>query len=317
MLASGSKGTVLVVDDDDATRMLVCRWLSQAGLSCLQAENGRVALEHLQRQHTGIDLVVLDVMMPEKGGFEVLKEMSEDGVLSQIPVMLLTAHAEDEADVVRGASLGAIDHLTKPFSGPVLKAKAIRAVQRRQGQRELAEKLEQAERLARIDPLTQLGNRQLLYERLREESAYARRHHQAFCVVILDLDHFKSINDTLGHDAGDEALTHFAKLLAASVRQEDGAFRYGGEEFVLLLRNTEGHAALATTDRLRTALRLRPARFASGQERFLTFSAGVAAANHANGFLTEGVLTRADEALYRAKEAGRNRDEVAHEPQEG
>jgi two-component system cell cycle response regulator len=304
-------GTVLVVDDDDATRRLVVKWLEGAGLACLQANNGVTALALLRQRATDLDLVVLDVMMPTMGGFDVLKNMRADPELTPIPVILLTAHAEDEADVVRGAALGAIDHLTKPFSGPILKAKVMRAVERRQSERKLAIKLEEAEKLARIDPLTQLGNRQLLRERLREESAYARRHHQPCCVALLDIDHFKQINDTLGHDAGDQALKHFSKLLAAALRQEDGAFRYGGEEFVLLLRNADAKVGLTTTDRLRTALRLRPVKLSDGNERFITFSAGVAVANDENEFLTENLLSRADEALYRAKESGRNRDEVA------
>jgi len=310
-------GTVLVVDDDEATRRLVVHWLEGAGLACLQAHNGVTALALLRQRATDLDLVVLDVMMPGMSGFDVLKNMFADAELKLIPVIVLTAHAEDETDVVRGAALGAIDHLSKPFSGPILKAKVLRAVLQRQNERKLEMKLEEAEKLARIDPLTQLGNRQLLRERLREEAAYARRHHQPCCVALLDIDHFKAINDTLGHDAGDQALKHFSKLLAACLRREDGAFRYGGEEFVLLLRNADEKAGLLTTDRLRTALRLRPATLSDGQERFITFSAGVAVANGKNEFLTENLLSRADEALYRAKESGRNRDEVAtDEPRE-
>jgi len=134
----------------------------------------------------------------------------------------------------------------------------------------------------------------------------------------MDLDHFKRVNDTWGHDAGDEVLRHFAKLLSATVRQEDSAFRYGGEEFVLLLRNSDQGGGRVATQRLRTTLQIVPARFvpkgaesSTPIEHFVTFSAGIAVADEKNEFLTERLLSRADEALYRAKEAGRDRDELA------
>jgi diguanylate cyclase (GGDEF)-like protein len=302
---------VLVVDDDQSTRQLVVRWLEQAELACLQAESGAGALELLRADASRIDAVVLDVMMPGLGGFDVLKVMQEDPVMKLVPVLFLTAHAHDEASLVKSATMGAVDHLSKPFSGAVLRAKVLRAVQQRKDERAMERKLAAAEKLARIDQLTQLGNRQLLYERLREEAAYARRHHRPFCLAILDLDHFKSINDTMGHEGGDCALRHFAKLLNASTRQGDGAFRYGGEEFVLLLRSCEVKAALAATARLRATLKLFPATMPDGSQRHVTFSAGIAVADEANEFLTENLLPRADEALYRAKQAGRDRDDVA------
>jgi len=307
----GNAGTVLVVDDDGATRQLVTLWLEQASLTCLQADSGARALELLRADAARIDALVLDVMMPGLGGFDVLKLMQEDPAMKQVPVIFLTAHAHDEASLVQSASMGAADHLSKPFSGAVLRAKVLRAVQQRKDERAMEHKLAAAEKLARIDQLTQLGNRQLLYERLREEAAYARRHHRPFSLAILDLDHFKLVNDTMGHEGGDCALRHFAKLLSASTRQGDGAFRYGGEEFVLLLRSCEIKAALAATGRLRQALKLLPATMPDGSQKFITFSGGIAVADEANEFLTENLLPRADEALYRAKAGGRDRDAVA------
>lgn len=318
-----NEGKVLVVDDDEATRRLVVKWIEQTGIKCLEAQNGMVALELVEAHFSEIDLMVLDVMMPGINGFEVLRRMHDDPVLKAMPVILLTAHAEEDSDIVQGANLGALDHLGKPFSGPVLRAKVQRAVERRRSEKQLESKLRQAEQLARIDTLTQLGNRQLFLERLREETAYAMRHRTPVCLVLMDLDHFKSVNDTYGHDAGDEVLRHFAKRLSAAVRQEDSAFRYGGEEFVLLLRNSDKSGGRVATERLRTTLRLVPARLigtkgegAKGEpaaevEYFVGFSAGIAVADEGNEFLTERLLSRADEALYRAKEGGRNRDEIA------
>lgn len=304
-------GTVLVVDDDDDTRRLVVRWLERADISCLEADTGSSALEILRRDPSAVDLVVLDVMMPGIGGFDVIQVMQGDAALKLVPVIFLTAHADDDAAIVKSARLGAIDHLTKPFSGPVLVAKVERGIQQRKLEKALEEKLADAEKRARIDLLTQLGNRQLFDERLRDEAAFAKRHRTAFCLALLDIDHFKSVNDTLGHEAGDLALKHFAKLTAATIRQGDSAFRYGGEEFVVLLRSSDATAGRAAMERLRTALELLPVKLPDGTSRHITFSSGVAVADEKNGFAAEGLLARADDALYRAKDSGRNRDVVA------
>lgn len=306
-------GTVLVVDDDLDTRRLVARWLERAHIRCLEAPDGATALGALRADPHGIDLVILDVMMPGMGGLEVLRAMHDDAALKMVPVILLSAHADDEAAVVTSASLGAIDHLSKPFSGAVLVAKSLRGVQHRQVERELEEKLADAEKRARIDPLTQLGNRQLFDERLRDEVGFARRHRAPLCLAMLDIDHFKRVNDELGHEAGDLALQHFARLLAATLRQGDAAFRYGGEEFVVLLRSSEPGSALTAMERLRTALEVLPVKLPEGATRHITFSAGIAVADADNDFRAHDLVARADAALYRAKGGGRNRDAVAEE----
>jgi diguanylate cyclase (GGDEF)-like protein len=302
-------GVVLVVDDDAATRTLVARILVQGGLSCIEAASGEEALAVLEARGPIVDCVLLDVRMPGASGFDVLKTARQRDELAAIPVIFLTAHADAEADVVEGAALGAADHLSKPFSAAVLTAKVRRAVHQHREHRRIAGKLEQAERLARIDPLTQLGNRQLLLERMREELAYAKRNRTPLALAMMDLDHFKRINDELGHEAGDEALRHFARTLASVIRQEDAAFRHGGEEFVLLLRGADARAALVTLGRVREALKARLVDL-GGQRRVVTFSAGVAVVDEADEYSKDELFARADSALYRAKSAGRDRDEV-------
>ncbi len=303
----GSEGTALVVDDDTATRRLVAKWLMHGNLRCLEACDGEQALAILREAHARIDVVVLDVMMPGMNGFEVLARINEDAMLSQVPVILLTAHANAERDFVEGADHGATDHLSKPFSGPVLKAKVLRAARARRASRD---RLTQAELLARIDPLTQLGNRQLLFERLREEASFAKRYHASLCICIVDIDHFKSINDRFGHHTGDQALKLFARTLAASIRKEDTAFRYGGEEFVLLMRQNGEAEARAVLERVRATLAMFPLSVPGGSE-VLSFSGGIAVADGTNEFLTDAMIRRADIALYEAKRAGRGRDCLA------
>ena len=306
--AESSEGTALVVDDDAATRRLVAKWFMRGNLRCLEATDGEHGLAILREAHERIDVVILDMMMPGLTGLEVLALIQQDAALSQVPVILLTAHANSERDFIEAAETGATDHLAKPFSGAVLQAKALRAARARRAARD---RLAEAELRARIDPLTQLGNRQLLFERLREESSFANRYHASLCVCILDIDHFKSINDRFGHDTGDVALKLFARMLAASIRKEDAAFRYGGEEFVLLLRQNAEADARVLLGRVRDALALFPLALPGGGAEVLSFSGGIAVADGSNEFLTDGMIRRADHALYAAKRAGRSRDCVA------
>jgi two-component system, cell cycle response regulator len=304
--------TVLVVDDDDALRTLTSRWLTKSKMDVIEAASGEAAIAALTAEHERIDAVVLDVMLPGIDGFQTLERIRALPAGSQVPVVLLTAHATGDKDVVRGIEAGAFDHLSKPFSGPVLVAKVRRLCERGRGERELRRQLFSAEKTATIDVLTGLANRRNFEARLREETANAKRRSEPFSLVLLDLDHFKSINDTFGHDDGDRVLVHFAQVLRDSLRAEDAAFRYGGEEFVLLFRGCTGESAVLAVDRIRATLAAMPIELGDKDEpRHITFSAGVAAATAEQGFEADKLVVRADEALYRAKRSGRNRVELA------
>jgi diguanylate cyclase (GGDEF)-like protein len=296
---------VLAVDDDAAARKLIANWLTKSELQCLEASSGESALEIAERHAESLDAIVLDVSMPGIDGFETIARLKANLRTAHIPIVIVTAHATGEQDIVRGVETGAVDHVTKPFSGPVLVAKVRAMAERTQAERQLRSKLASAEQNACSDALTRLYNRRHFEERLREASAHCLRHREPLAVVVVDLDHFKSINDTHGHDSGDRVLVHVADIMRSVFRAEDTVFRYGGEEFVLLLRCDARNAARAT-ERLRQALRATAIRLA-GEDRVVTFSAGIAAAAEANGFRVEDLVARADEALYRAKRAGRDR----------
>jgi diguanylate cyclase (GGDEF)-like protein len=303
-------GTVLVVDDDEALRALVVTWLTKSGLTCLEARSGEEALESARARAQGLDAIVCDVMMPGIDGFEVLERLKADPVTAPIPVVLLTAHANSEQEIVRGVEGGAVEHLAKPFSGRVLAAKVLAMIARGRAERSLEEKLRFAEKHATVDALTGLFNRRHFDARVREEGAHARRHSRPLGLLMLDLDHFKSINDTYGHEQGDRVLSHVGAVIPTVLRAEDSAFRYGGEEFVILLRDCGAASAKLVGGRLRARLNGNPIVLARGGERVervITFSGGFAAADADNGFMVEDLVARADRALYRAKAAGRDR----------
>ena len=304
--------TVLVVDDDAALRTLTARWLTKSKMEVIEAATGEAAVAALAAEPDRIDAVVLDVMLPGIDGFQTLERIRALPAGAHVPVVLLTAHATGDKDVVRGIEAGAFDHLTKPFSGPVLVAKVRLLCERGRGERELRRQLFSAEKTATIDVLTGLANRRNFEARLREEAANAKRRSEPFSLVLLDLDHFKSINDTFGHDDGDRVLVHFADVLRDSLRAEDAAFRYGGEEFILLFRGCTAESAVIAVDRIRAALAARPIELGdAGESRHVTFSAGVAAATAEEAFEGDKLVARADEALYRAKRGGRDRVELA------
>ena len=298
-------GDVLLVDDDVATRQLVARWLAGAGISSKQASSGAEALRMATANPEEFAAIVLDIMMPGMDGFEVAGRLKADPATAILPVVFLTAHAMTDDDIVRGIDFGAVDHLAKPFSGPVLVAKVRSAIARTTRERAIMAKLDRAESNARIDALTGLFNRRHFIVRLREESAHAERHRRPFSVVMFDIDHFKSINDTFGHDEGDRVLVAVARIAQSALRLGDQAFRYGGEEFMLLLRECDAAMAVRVAERLRADLRAHPVVFAT-EERVIRFSAGIAAADATNNYCSPDLVSNADAALYRAKGTGRD-----------
>jgi len=299
--------TILVVDDDAATRLLTSRWLGRAGLQVSEASDGAEALAKIGENPDSVSVIVLDVMMPVMDGYEVLARLQSDPATSGIPVVLLTAHANDEEDVIRGIQHGAVDHLAKPYRGPVLVARVKALIEKRRRDFNVVFRLNVAERQATIDPLTGLNNRRDFERALGREVAFAARQREPLSVLLIDIDRFKSVNDEFGHPEGDRVLVLVSKCIQDTIRGSDSAYRLGGEEFAVLLRGTDRQAALVAGQRLLGALRERPVTFSNGATRVITFSAGVAAADLESDFVTEQLVERADQALYAAKRAGRDR----------
>jgi len=226
-----------------------------------------------------------------------------------IPVLFLTASASEQ-DIIRGVEAGAADYLLKPFSGPILVAK-LRAVRdRSRAEWMLRRQLQSAEQNATTDGLTGLLNRRSFDERLMELTAYAVRHREPLALLMVDVDRFKSVNDDFGHPAGDVALRFLADRVRRVLRLGDLAFRYGGEEFCVLLRKCDVAGGVAVFERLKDELKKTSVELGGGASRLLTVSGGLATMEAANSFRETDLVKRADAALYVAKHGGRDRVEI-------
>ncbi len=302
--------TVVVADDDRATRALVARWVQTTGLTVIEAGDGEAALVCVHAHAPRVAVVILDVMMPNRDGFGVLGALRADPATASIPVILLTAHATDEPDVLRGIETGAAAHMPKPFSGPLLAARVRQLARQRASSVQAEWQLRRAETAATRDALTGLANRRQFEEVMVAEHAFAKRHESPAALALVDLDHFKTVNDVFGHQEGDRVLTHFAAVVRRTLRAEDQAFRIGGEEFALLLRGTVVDGAVHVLERLRSELSKAPLRVGSDETRYhIRFSAGVATLDGEKS--AANALKEADEALYAAKRGGRNQSRVA------
>jgi two-component system cell cycle response regulator len=296
---------VLLVEDSAAIRALVRRMLVAGGHTVVEAAGGVAALAACREQHP--DVVLLDVEMPEMSGWDVLAAMKADPDLRDVPVVFLTGRS-DTTDMVDGLRLGAHDYLRKPCEPTELLARVQAAARVKRLQDELRQRNEDLDRISRTDALTGLRNRRHVEEYLAKLTSLARRNHEPIAVLVIDIDHFKSVNDELGHDAGDAVLREVASRMQDSVRLEDMVGRWGGEEFLVVLPNTADHGAAELAERLRQVVADTPYRLPDGDAVQVTISVGCSTSLIDDA----GRLVRsADAAMYEAKQTGRNRVVVA------
>lgn len=291
---------VLIADDSLVIRAVVRSGLEEEGYDVVEAVDGVTALA--QCRNDPPDVVLLDVEMPGLDGYEVLSELKDDACLMDIPVVFLTSRATT-TDIVTGLRGGAHDYLKKPFEPAELLARVGSAVHVKKLQDQLQQRNRDLDRLTRTDGLTGLNNRWHLEHELSRLHSDCSRHGDPLSVLILDLDHFKQINDTHGHGAGDRVLRAFADRMQAELRAGDVGGRWGGEEFLVVLPRTDLDGALEIADRIRIAAAAEPVTV-SGDPIGVTVSGGCAVGP---GPSSEGLVHRADTALYRAKLEGRDR----------
>lgn len=290
---------ILVVDDDPTNVLLLGHILKKSGYRIAEANSGAECLTKLQEIEP--DLIILDIRMPEMDGFEVCRTIKADEKTDSIPVMFLTAEGRSKENVEAGFGAGAIDYITKPFSRADVLARVQLVIKQRAMQEEYKE-------MATKDPLTGLDNRRRLYERLNDMLSRAMRQNTGISLAMIDLDKFKSVNDTHGHDFGDQVLVGFAQLLQTQCRLEDLTCRYGGEEFIVVMPDTTLEDAVQAMDRLRIAWAQTAFQAPQGEEIHVTASFGVACSLPGEGPMdADDIVKRADHALYAAKDGGRNR----------
>lgn len=296
---------ILVVDDIPANVEILSIHLTDEGYEVIKSLSGKETFEILNTSQGDsereIDLILLDVMMPIMSGLEVLSQLKGSPQTMNIPVILVTANA-DEQNVAEGLDMGAFDYIIKPYSLLVLLARVRTALREKERQDLL-------ERWATTDPLTELLNRRHFYELSDRELDRSQRLKSPLSFVMLDIDFFKKVNDQFGHLVGDTVLIILAKLLKEHLRSVDLCCRYGGEEFVICLPDTNQEGAHDVAERIRIAVSQESILASEDSELFISVSLGVATGlEHEK---VEAILKRADVALYKAKDAGRNQTQVA------
>ncbi len=283
--------TILLVDDEPANIQLIASYL-KGDYRLKVATSGQQCID-LTSIDPKPDLIILDIDMPVMNGYTVCKTLKENIETSTIPIIFVTAMQAEE-DEEKGLLLGAIDYLTKPVRPAILKARIITHIQ-------LKKQRDALVNMALKDQLTSLYNRHYLLETASQRVAKANRNKTPISIMMMDIDHFKKINDTYGHAAGDSVLKEFSKLLIQECRQEDIASRFGGEEFVIFLDDCDQTTAFSIADRIRERVEvLMP------ENINVTVSIGVAELMNGKEEFTQ-LIKRADDAMYQAKGQGRNK----------
>jgi len=299
---------ILIAEDDPVSRRLLEVKLAKWGYDVVVTGDGNEAWQALQAKDAP-QLAILDWMMPGLDGVEVCRRVRHERKDFYTYIILLTAQHEDK-DLVTGMDAGADDYITKPFKANELRVR-LRAGRRIIDlQNELIAAREALREKAAHDPLTGLWNHEEILRILEQELNRAEREGLAVSVIMADLDHFKRVNDTYGHMSGDAVLRLAARRMLATVRSYDAIGRYGGEEFLIILPGCDSRCAIASAERLLQCIGKDAMDTPDGMIP-VTISLGVAASSVEMRRDVTSIVKAADQALYRAKENGRNRFEVA------
>ena len=293
---SGKK--ILIVDDDKINRSIFSRRLQQRGLEVFQRENGHQALDFVRSQH--VDLILLDLLMPGMNGIEALEKIKLVDGYANIPILIISG-LDDPRSIVMCLRRGATDYLSKPVELSVLEIKISSALEKNILQNNL-------EKMALYDQLTGLFNRHSILSALQQFETLYRTEGEDFGILTIDIDNFKKINDTHGHDVGDLALQHLARIVRAVIRESDLFGRLGGEEFIIGSSRINFMEFLEVSERVRSHVEQTPLSL-SEQKLVFTVSGGIY--HSMIGFKSiSDSLKISDQHLYNAKNRGRNRVEA-------
>lgn len=304
---------VLVADDDAPTRELLSRVLREAGCEVLSAADGKQAWDTYRAG--GVSLVITDWEMPGMNGIELCSRIRRHDQVGYTYIIFITSRSGHDHRI-EGLSSGADDFISKPVHPEELRVR-FRVAQRilslethlRRANHDLVRMNERLLKMARLDPLMEIGNRMAFEEKFDEYHRRAAQEGQGYAVVMCDVDNFKLCNDSFGHQLGDDVLRQVAAAIRALLRADDAAFRYGGEEILMLLRRQDLAGAVAAAERIRRSIEELEFEAGDGRPFHVTVSCGVvcnpAEAPRASG--RQELVESADRALYQAKHLGRNR----------
>jgi diguanylate cyclase (GGDEF)-like protein len=292
---------ILIVDDVVKNLQVLGTILSKQNYKIAAANNGEQAIKIAN--NTLPDLILLDIMMPGISGFEVCSRLKKDPRTKDISIIFLTAKIEPE-DIVKGFEAGGVDYVIKPFNSIELLARVKTHLELKISRDLLKTKNEQLRELAITDSMTGLYNHRYIVDSLSERIAEAKRYKQSLSVAMLDIDHFKKVNDNHGHPFGDFVLIRISTIIEESIRKTDIAGRYGGEEYLIIFTNTDKKSAFNTLERIRKSIEKE--KWDKG-DLVVTISGGLSELEDED---YSKLIKKADNLLYKAKENGRNRNKM-------
>lgn len=299
-MTAGHDGQLMILLVDDApTNIQVLNETLKDDYRLFFATSGKDALRLINESPP--DLIILDVIMPDMDGYEVCRAIKANALSQDIPIIFITSMRQQEDEVI-GLELGAVDYITKPFNPAIVRLRV-------RNQIELKRQRDMLARLSNLDGLTGIPNRRALNSCLDREWRRCQRSRKPVSVIMVDIDHFKKYNDTYGHLAGDDCLKSVSGILQQTLeRPGDLMARYGGEEFVALLPETDAKGAeLVASKMLKVVADLRIPHVSAFTTDHVTVSIGVATMQPNRSTTNATLLEAADNALYQAKQNGRNR----------
>ena len=296
--------TILIIDDSRFDRKILSDIVSHTGNVPICETYAKQALE-LIKKNSKIDLILLDIVMEDMSGYDFLKIIKHDKKIKYIPIVLISGLDKTE-DIVKGLDLGAFDYIKKPFIPLEVKARINVALRTKELQDALIVFNEKLKHLAITDSLTGLYNHNYLIKLLKMEFKKSKRYGSNFVYMMIDIDKFKSINDLYGHLVGDNVLIELSNTIRKNLRDIDYVGRYGGEEFGIILPNTDIAGSIEFAKRLSHAIETMPLSDSEGTHFNITISIGISSFSEKYTNCLE-IIRVADDALYKAKEWGRSR----------